>query len=375
MSGAFHRAVRLIWIDARDFRNHKETRLDVPDGLIAAVGGNGEGKTNLLEAMYYGLTLRSPRSSSDQPLIRKGADVAVVRCETDSASGRALIEVEIRPAGANRVQVNRSPLRRRRDIKRVSRAVFFSPGDLDVIQGDPDARRGFMDEVLATLWPLREPTVSAYERALRQRNRLLKDWEGSGPPSGLEAWDAELVEAGGTLMMARAEALDRVGPVADEEFQGLTGYGLGVRYSPSVEPGTWAQEAVTSAFRERLAARRVDELVRRVTLVGPHRDELTLEVRELTARSFASHGEAWAAAVALRLGQARAIDAELGEPPVLLLDDPFPGLDPARQRRLTGRVAGRGQTVLSVADEAHVPDAAVAVWEVSGGRVSPREAA
>jgi DNA replication and repair protein RecF len=375
VSGTPHRAVRLIWIDARDFRNHRETRLDVPDGLVAAVGGNGEGKTNLLEAMYYGLTLGSPRSSSDQPLVRRGADVAVVRCEADSASGRALIEVEIRQAGANRVQLNRSPLRRRRDIKRVARAVFFSPGDLDVVQGDPDARRGFMDEAVATLWPVREPTASAYERVLRQRNRLLKDWEGGGVPSGLEAWDAELVEAGTALMMARAEAVDRVGPIAHEEFAALTGYGLEVRYAPSVVPDAWTQESVAGAFGDRLAARRADELVRRVTLVGPHRDELSLEVHDLTARTFASHGEAWAAAVALRLGQARAIDAELGEPPVLLLDDPFPGLDPARQRRLAGRVAGRGQTVLSVADQAHVPDDAVAVWEVAGGRVTPREAA
>jgi DNA replication and repair protein RecF len=363
--------VRLVWIEARDFRNHADTRLEVPEGLAVAVGGNGEGKTNLLEAMYYGLTLSSPRASSDQPIIRRGAPAAYVRCEVESADGRALVEVEIRPAGANRVQVNRSALRRRRDIKRVARAVFFGPADLEVVQGDPDARRAFLDEVVAILWPVREPTSSAYERVLRQRNRLLKEWEGRGEPPDLRAWDAELVAAGVALTAARAEAVGRVSPPAGEEFAALTGYGLQTSYSPSIpwEEG-WGNDELEAAFRARLAERRPDELVRRVTLVGPHRDELALTVRDLTARSFASHGEAWAAALALRLGEAAAVEQELGEPPVVLLDDPFPGLDPARQTRLLGRVASRGQTVLSVADPSHVPGGASVVWSVQGGRVS-----
>jgi DNA replication and repair protein RecF len=368
--------VRLVWIEARDFRNHADTRLEVPEGLAVAVGGNGEGKTNLLEAMYYGLTLSSPRASSDQPVIRRGASAAYVRCEVESAGGKALVEVEIRPAGANRVQVNRSALRRRRDIKRVARAVVFGPGDLDIVQGDPDARRGFMDEAVATLWPLREPTAGAYERVLRQRNRLLKEWEGPGEPPDLPAWDGELVAAGAALTAARAEAVARLSPLAGEEFAALTGYGLEMTYSPSfpAEEG-WGSEELEGAFRGRLSERRSDELVRRVTLVGPHRDDLTLTVRDLTARSFASHGEAWAAALSLRLGQAAALDEEMGEPPVVLLDDPFPGLDPVRQSRLFGRVAGRGQTVLSVADPSHVPAEASVVWRVREGEVSPEAGA
>jgi DNA replication and repair protein RecF len=372
--------VRLLWIEARDFRNHEHTEVEVPGGLVVAVGGNGEGKTNLLEAMYYLLALRSPRAGSDQPLVRRGAQSAFVRGEVDGLEGRALIEVEIRGAGANRVQVNRSPVRRRRDVRRQVRGVFFSPGDLDVVQGQPDVRRAFVDEAVGVLWPPRESTATAYEKALRQRNRLLKDWEGGGAPTGLGAWDAELVRMGAALTRDRDAAVSALGPRASAEFEALTGYGLVVRYVPSVAAGPAGagddgDGALEEEFRRRLAERLPDELVRRVTLVGPHRDELDLSVKDLTARSFASHGEAWAAALSLRLGLASSIADEVGQPPVLLLDDPFPGLDPTRQARLTGRLAGRGQTVMSVADRAHVPEAADRVWEVRDGAVTAREAA
>jgi len=387
--------VRLRWIEARDFRNHEHTELEVPGGLVVAVGGNGEGKTNLLEAAYYLLALGSPRASSDQPLVRRGTPggSAYVRGEVDGLEGKALIEVEIRGSGANRIQVNRSPVRRRRDVRRLVRAVFFSPGDFDIMQGQPDVRRSFLDEAISVLWPNREPGLAAYEKALRQRNRLLKDWEGRGAPPGLDAWDAELVRTGAALTRDRAAAALALAGRSGGEFEALTGYGLEIRYVPSVPPpsgdegdaqDTEAQaslEGVPAAaapdplertFARRLAERREDELVRRITLVGPHRDELELQVKDLTARAFASHGEAWAAALSLRLGLASAVAAEAGEPPVLLLDDPFPGLDPTRQRRLAGRLTGRGQTVMSVADDAHVPEHADSVWQVTAGAVAVR---
>ena len=385
--------MRLRWIEARDFRNHEHTELEVPEGLVVAVGGNGEGKTNLLEAAYYLLALGSPRVSSDLPLVRKGTPggSAYVRGEVDGLEGRSLIEVEVRGSGANKVQVNRSAVRRRRDVRRLVRSVFFSPGDLDVVQGQPDVRRGFLDEAAAVLWPNREPDLTAYEKALRQRNRLLKDWEGRGAPPGLEAWDAELVRTGAALTRDRAAAVDAVAARSGEEFSALTGYGLAVTYVPSVPapaeddlvveqaslegvPAAAGPDPLERAFARRLAERREDELIRRTTLVGPHRDELELQVKDLTARAFASHGEAWAAALSLRLGLAAAVAAEVGEPPVLLLDDPFPGLDPTRQRRLAARLTGRGQTVMSVADDAHVPEHADAVWQVAAGAVTVRGA-
>jgi DNA replication and repair protein RecF len=361
--------VRLLWVELTDFRNHRDTKLqDFPGGLIVAVGANGEGKTNLLEGMAFLFFLMSPRASTTEPLVRRGAEAAYVRGEIETGGGRILVEIEIPGKGANRVQVNRSVVRRKQDLRRQVRATFFGPEDLDVVRGDPSQRRRFMDEAVTSLWPLKESALTAYDRTLRQRNRLLKEWDGRGAPPELEAWDAELVENGSALLRLRAEAVGRLAPAAQEEFQALSGYGLGCEYRPSV----WGDD-LEEAFRARLSERRGDELVRRTSLVGPHRDDLGLDVRDLGARAFASHGEGWAAALCLRLGLGSAIEGEVGEPPVLLLDDPFSALDPTRQGRVGERLSDRGQAVVSVADEAHVPAGADAVWDVSAGAVTVRE--
>jgi DNA replication and repair protein RecF len=361
--------VRLSWVELRDFRNHAWTRLeDLPEGLVVAVGANGEGKTNLLEGIAFLFFLQSPRTSSAEPIVRHGAEgAAYVRGETETANGRMLVEVEIPGHGANRVQLNRSPVRRKRDLRRQVRGVFFGPDDLVVVIGDPSRRREFMDEAIRTLWPLKEGAITAYDRALRQRNRLLKEWEGRGAPKDLDAWDAELAEAGCVLVRLRKEAILKLSPAATAEYRELAGYGLGAEYAPNV-----GEEPLEETFAERLAARRADEIVRRTTLVGPHRDDLALVVRDLGARAFASHGESWAAALCLRLGLASAVTDEVGERPVLLLDDPFSALDPPRQRRIADRLTERGQVFVSVADEAHVPPSAHLVVEVVAGAVARR---
>lgn len=368
--------MRLLWVELRDFRNHRLTRLEeVPEGLLVVVGPNGEGKTNLLEGMSFLFTLSSPRVSSNQPLVREGAEAGYVRGEVETAVGRVLVEVEIPGSGrASKVLVNRSPVRRKRDLRRDIRAVFFGPDDLDIVRGDPSQRRRFMDEALGALWPVKDAAVTGYERALRQRNRLLKEWEGRGMPEAMQAWDAELVEAGSALMRARSDAVGSLSPSAGSGFEWLAGYGLTCVYRPSV----WAegdQAVLEAAFRTRIDERRQDELIRRTSLVGPHRDELELAVRDLGARSFGSHGESWAAALCLRLGLADAVQEEIGEPPVLLLDDPFSALDPQRQGKVAEHLAGRGQVFISVADEAHVPPSAEAILDVSSGDVTLRGAA
>jgi DNA replication and repair protein RecF len=362
----------LIWVELRDFRNHALTRIDpMTDGLAVAVGPNGEGKTNLLEGMYFLYALASPRTSSSAALVREGTAAAYVRGEFQTENGKVLVEAEIPDRGASRVKVDRSPVRRKRELRRRVRAVLFGPFDLPIVIGDPSKRRTFLDEAVTALWPLKESLFSAYDRALRQRNRLLKEWEGSGTPAGIEAWDQELVSAGAALIRARAEAVDRLAGAASEEFAHLAGYQLACTYVPNVvDDGD-----LEGAFHDRIEARRVDEIARRTTLVGPHRDDLALEVRELGARSAGSHGETWATALCLRLGLANAVTKELGEPPVLLVDDPFSALDPRRRDQIGDRLASHGgQVVISVADASHVPSAAGSVWDVQAGTVTPRAA-
>lgn len=364
----------LNWVELRDFRNHALTRVDAgAEGMIVAVGPNGEGKTNLMEGMYFLFALTSPRASANLPLVRHGASAAYSRGEVVTRDGKVQVEVEIPQQGASRVKVNRNPVRRKRDVRRQVRAVFFGPDDLEVVRGEPGHRRRFMDEAVVTLWPLKESVLTAYDRALRQRNRLLKEWDRPGIPAGIEAWDQELVQAGAAVTRVRAAAVEALAPHASAAFSWLAGYGLACTYAPNVAAASSEPEAVEEAYRSRIAERRSDELQRRTTLVGPHRDDLTLAVRDLGARSFASHGEAWAAALTLRLGLASAVQEEIGEPPVLLVDDPFSALDPRRRDQVGEHLAERGgQVVVSVADEADIPARAVAVWDVRAGAVTPR---
>jgi len=360
-------------LDLLDLRNHAHTEIsDVPEGLIVAVGGNGEGKTNLLEGINLLYSLGSPRASSNEALVREGADAAYARGEFETLDGRKLVEVEIPRRGASRVKVNRSAIRRRRDLRRQIRIVMFGPFDLPIVIGDPAKRRAFMDEAAIALRPANDAVPAAYEKALRQRNRLLKEWDGPGPPAGIEAWDEQLVEAGVALTRTRRDAVGRLAVAAGERFGHLAGYGLAISYSPNVG----APDAdLPDTFRRRLADRRADELQRRTSLVGPHRDELDLAVRDMGARAFGSHGETWAAALCLRLGLAAAVAGEVGEPPVLLVDDPFSALDPHRRDELAGGLTEVGsQVVITVADPAHVPSTATAVWDIEDGRVTPRVA-
>jgi DNA replication and repair protein RecF len=362
--------MRLAWVELRDFRNHAHTRIDpMPDGLTVAVGPNGEGKTNLLEGMHLLYALSSPRTSASDALVRDGAESAYVRGEFETLGGRVLVEIEVRRVGANRVQVDRSPVRRRRDLRRRVRAVLFGPFDLPVVIGDPSRRRGFMDDAVVAMQPALDTLGTRYDRVLRQRNRLLKEWDRTGAPPGLEAWDEELIEAGAAVIRARADAVAALAPHAALEFAHLAGYQLEVRYRPNVA----ADDDVTRAFRTQLASRQHDELQRRTSLVGPHRDDLQLEVRDLGARATGSHGETWATALCLRLALATAVEEVIGEPPLLLVDDPYSALDPGRRDRLGEHLAARhGQVVISVADEADVPPRAVAVWDVHAGSVAPR---
>jgi DNA replication and repair protein RecF len=360
----------LQWLELRDFRNHAHTELDpLPEGLLVAVGANGEGKTNLLEGMHFLYALESPRASASEPLVRHGAGSGYARGEFTTLGGKVLVEVEVRTRGANKIQVNRSAIRRRRDLRKQVRSVMFGPFDLPIVTGDPSRRRGFMDEVVVALVPASDTLTSTYERVVRQRNRLLKEHDGRGAPKDLETWDDQLVQTGSAVIEARTAAVAAIERPASEAFADVAGYGLEIRYAPNVP----ASEDAAGAFRDQLAARRTDELQRRTSLVGPHRDDLELSVRDLGARGFASHGETWVAALSLRLGLADAVQEAIGEPSIVIADDPYSALDPTRRDHVARRLAARdGQVVISVADDADVPEQATQVWDVRAGDVRVR---
>jgi DNA replication and repair protein RecF len=238
-----------------------------------------------------------------------------------------------------------------------------------VVTGDPSRRRAFMDEAVVALVPASDTLTATYERVVRQRNRLLKEHEGRGAPRDLETWDAQLVETGTAVIDARTAAVTAITPPASDTFDDVAGYPLSIRYAPNVP----ASDDVAEAFRVQLEARRADELQRRTSLVGPHRDDLALAVRDLGARGFASHGETWVAALSLRLGLADAVEAAIGEPPILIADDPYSALDPTRRDRVATRLADRGgQVVISVADDDDVPAGATQIWSIRAGAVDVR---
>ena len=243
----------LRWVELRDFRNHAHTKLKpIPEGLLVVVGANGEGKTNLLEGMHFLYALQSPRASASEPLVRHGASSGFVRGEFQTRDGKVLVEAEVKTKGANKVQVNRSPVRRRRDLRKQVRSVLFGPFDLPVITGDPSRRRAFMDEAVVALVPASDTLTSTYERVVRQRNRLLKEHDGRGAPPDLPTWDDQLVETGTAVIEARAAAVAALADAASAAFDDVAGYPLVVRYAPNVPadgPGDGSRRASGSAWR------------------------------------------------------------------------------------------------------------------------------
>src|SRR5262245_8730500 len=225
----------LRWVELRDFRNHAHTKLKpIPEGLLVAVGANGEGKTNLLEGMHFLYALQSPRASASEPLVRHGASSGFVRGEFQTRDGKVLVEAEVKTKGANKVQVNRSPVRRRRDLRKQVRSVLFGPFDLPVITGDPSRRRGFMDEAVVALVPASDTLTSTYEKVVRQRNRLLKEHDGRGAPKDLPTWDEQLVETGTAVIEARAAAAGALADAASTAFDDVAGHPLLVPSAPTV---------------------------------------------------------------------------------------------------------------------------------------------
>jgi DNA replication and repair protein RecF len=378
--------VHLTRLALTDFRSYTDVDVALDAGVTIFSGPNGEGKTNLVEAVGYVATLASHRAAQDAPLIRKGADQAIIRAAISTAANDALVEIELNAGRANRVRLNRTPLTRPRDVLGVLGTVLFAPEDLALVKGDPGERRRFLDDLLVAMAPRYAAVRADYDRVLKQRTALLKS---AGPKGGrgggqsretvmatLDVWDAHLARTGAELLVAREHLVAALRPhvegaylaVAGGDRAGVDRGGVGrggaaIEYRRSFDSPEPADHAAShgervrgagQALREALLEVRQSELDRGVCLAGPHRDELELTIRSLPARGYASHGESWSLALALRLASFDLLRAGR-EDPVLILDDVFAELDVGRRERLAALVAGAEQVLVTAAVPEDIP--------------------
>ena len=352
-------------LSVTDWRSYAGAELAFDPGASVLVGPNGQGKTNLIEAIGYVATLGSHRVAADAPLVRAGAERAVVRTAIVRAGRELLVEIEISPGKANRARINRGPVPRAREVLGILRTVLSAPEDLAIVKGDPGERRRFLDDLLVLRNPRYAGVRADYDRVLKQRNALLKT-AGSARRAGaagdlrtLDVWDGHLAEAGAALLAGRLELLERLRPYVVASYDTVAGgrSAAGLEYESSLstlDPAAHRGE-LAAALRRELEGLRGQEVERGVTLVGPHRDDLRLRLGELPARGFASHGESWSLALALKLASYDLLRSDGGEP-VLLLDDVFAELDSARRERLADIAAEAEQAIITAAVAADVPD-------------------
>ncbi|MCL7379504.1 DNA replication/repair protein RecF [Streptomyces sp. 35G-GA-8] len=375
-----------------DFRSYARVEVPLDPGVTAFVGANGQGKTNLVEAVGYLASLGSHRVSSDAPLVRMGADRAVIRAAVTQGERSQLVELELNPGRANRARINRSSQVRPRDVLGIVRTVLFAPEDLALVKGDPGERRRFLDELITARSPRMAGVRSDYDRVLRQRNTLLKSAAmarrhgGRGMDlSTLDVWDQHLARAGAELLAQRVDLIATLQPLADKAYEQLAPGGgpVALEYRSSAgDPGDFGDAAAPDAaggaasgtgagdglmasgvasrdelyahLLAALAGVRKQEIERGVTLVGPHRDDLVLRLGRLPAKGYASHGECWSFALALRLASYDLLRAE-GNEPVLVLDDVFAELDARRRERLAELVVPGEQVLVTAAVDDDVP--------------------
>jgi DNA replication and repair protein RecF len=372
--------VHVSHLTLHGYRSYDSLEVPLTAGVTAFVGRNGQGKTNIVEAIDYLSRLTSHRVSSDAPLVKQGGDQAVIRAVVVKDGRDALIEVEINPGRSNRARVNRSALPRSRDLVGLVRTVLFSPEDLSLVKGEPSDRRRFLDDLMVLRTPRMTGVKADYERVLRQRNALLKNAIADRRrgaehfDSTLAVWDEQLVRLGAELVASRDALVAALVPLLGDAYASVAKDAgrneATLRYAPSVpldqvEDGPVPRAAVEQSFRDELAGRRQEEVQRGITLVGPHRDELVLSVGTLPVKGYASHGESWSYALAMRLASYDLLRAD-GDDPILILDDVFAELDTDRRDRLAELVSGAEQVLVTAAVPADIPAA------LSGARVEVR---
>ena len=347
-------------LSLRDFRNYAQADIEPGLGSVVLVGSNGQGKTNIVEAINYLATLGSHRTSIDSALIRQGSEAAIVRVNLAHDARTILLEAQLNRNGANKAQVNHANAKIR-DFPRYISTVIFAPEDLMLIRGEPSGRRKFMDDLIIQRTPRLAGVVSDYDRVLKQRNTLLKTAKvkdiDAGNLGALDIWDERLIELGTEITAERTRLLqDLTGPLG-QAYQAIAGsdHEVSIELKPSIEGSSSAAE-YAEKFRALLETGRVQEIERGITLVGPHRDDVEFGLNNLPAKGYASHGETWSYALSLKLSAARLLRSEsvLGDP-ILILDDVFAELDSARRERLAEAVVDFEQTFITAAVAEDVP--------------------
>jgi DNA replication and repair protein RecF len=357
-----------------NFRNYKTVELPLATGINLLVGRNGQGKTNLAEAIFFAATLSSHRVSGYIPLIKQGEAKAIIRVLARFEDRENLIELELNSEGSNRARINKSDAQRVRDVLGYVNAVIFSPEDLDIVKRDPINRRNFIDELIVQLTPRMAGVYSDYERVLKQRNTLLRSAKNltasSSGLSTLDSWDDSLVRIGSEIVAARFDIATRIAPHLADAYASIADE----KNNPSIKVKSSLvakdiesdsaesflnigdRAEIESLFKQRLADLRAKELERGVSLVGPHRDDLLLLLGTLPAKGYISHGESWSYALSLKLASAALIrkEARAGDP-VLILDDVFAELDSTRRSRLAALVSHNEQVIITAAVAEDVP--------------------
>ncbi|MEI6363333.1 MAG: DNA replication/repair protein RecF [Actinomycetes bacterium] len=351
-----------------DFRSYEQVEVELTPGVTTFVGPNGQGKTNLVEAIGYVSILGSHRVATDAPLVRIGADRAVVGIEAVKDDRSVLIELEINPGKANRARINRSAATRPRDVVGIVRTVVFAPEDLALVKGDPSDRRRFIDDLLIQRSPRMLGVKADYDRILKQRNALLKSAAVARRVNAdemvrtLEVWDDQMCDVGADLVAARVALLTELQPHLSAAYELIASdtdsasdasmtyvSSLGETVDLTADRTTWREQ-----LQAGLESRRKEELDRGLTLVGPQRDDILFSLGAGPAKGYASHGESWSIALAARLASMEVLRSD-GDDPVLILDDVFAELDSARRRRLTQQVAGTDQVLITAAVTEDVP--------------------
>lgn len=348
-------------LSLRDFRNYAAADIEPREGSVVLVGSNGQGKTNIVEAINYLATLGSHRTSIDSALIRQGSDAAIVRVTLAHDGRTILLEAQLTRNGANKAQVNHASAKLR-DFPRYISTVIFAPEDLMLIRGEPSGRRKFMDDLIIQRTPRLAGVVADYDRVLKQRNTLLKTARvkdlDAGNLSTLDIWDERLVTLGTEITAERRRLLSDISGPLTQAYHAIAGsdHAVSIELKPSIEAGLTAQE-YAEVFTQQLVTGRVSEIERGITLVGPHRDDVEFGLNDLPAKGYASHGETWSYALSLKLAAARLLRSEsvLGDP-ILILDDVFAELDSARRLRLADAVADFEQTFITAAVAEDVPE-------------------